>query len=345
MTIDPSILRPRVPRLGTVTTGYGQEATSRAGNAYSRPTRSDTLVFHTNDREVAEMVAATLGGRISEDSPTWEFDVITARREVEVRVLVAGFRQALESWRAAQCARRCDGVTMSLLDGRPVSGQPCLCNEEMADGQERECAPHTTLPVLVDLDVPRLGVWEVKSTSWGTASAIAGTLNTLAMMGVTAPMVPAVLSMVDRTLRDASNQVREVTDLHLTIAAGFDQLEALGSVTQRGLPVGPAELEAPEDEPAPEPLSEDDARRSELGERLALLRREVARLEMRQAVASDWEQMFPGRERPSDLTVDELAEWVRLVEAHVADAAHPPADSGPEAAQPPLPDEPATASA
>jgi len=335
MPIDPNVLRPRVPRLGTITTGYGVEATSRAGNAYSRPTKSDTLVFHTNDEEAARAVAAALGGRISEDSTTWGFDVITDARSVKVEVLPAGFRQSLESWRAGQCARRCDGVTMSLLDGKPTS-QPCLCEEEMARGMERECDPHTSLPVLVELAVPRLGVWEVKSTAWGTASNLSGSLDTLRMMGVTAARVPAILSMVDRTVRDANDDVWEVTELHLMLAARLDELSALTGATQ------PAAVgQAPQAAQAALPSvteSNSDVREG-LVKRLAHLRAEALELTIRDQLAADWQQMFPDRERPSDLSVEELAEWVRLVDATVADAAQRKADTPPEPEQPALTDD------
>lgn len=331
MPIDPNVLRPRVPRLGTITTGYGVEAMSRAGNAYSQPTKSETLVFHTNDEEAAHAVVAALGGHISEDSPTWKFDVITATREAKVEVLVAGFRQSLESWRAGQCARRCDGVTMSLLDGK-ATNRTCLCEEEMAAGQERLCDPHTTLPVLVELSVPRLGVWEVKSTSWGTASNLSGALQTLQMMGVQAARVPAVLSMVDRTVRDAQNQVRDITELQVMLAARLEQLEALtGATTPAAVGAGAASLPAGEPEP-----DTDGAHREALVGRLAHLRAEALELDIRDQLAADWQQMFPDRERPSDLSVEELAEWVRLVDATVTDAAQKVAE---QPAQPALPED------
>lgn len=336
MTIHPSVLRPRIPRLGTITTGYGVEATSRAGSSYSRPTKSDTLVFHTNDEEAANAVAAALGGRISEDSPTWQFDVITGVRSAKVEVLVAGFRQSLESWRAGQCARRCDGVTMSVLDGKPTS-QPCLCEQEMARGAERQCDPHTTLPVLVELNVDRLGVWEVKSTSWGTASNIAGALDTLRMMGVTAVRVPAILSMADRKVRDASDDVWEVTELHLTLAARMEELATLTGATR------PAEVDGAPKAALPAAAtpenSEDDEARNELLANLTALRRMALDYDLRTTLASDWKQMFPDRSRPSELTNDELEQWVRLVHATVTDAAQAAQEQAAEPEQPPLPND------
>jgi hypothetical protein len=239
--IDPEILAPRIPRLGTITTGYGVEATSQRGKSYSRPTRADAFVFHTNDPEVANAVQVALGGDLSTDSPTWEYDVVTEARRLEVDLLPAGIGQNLEQWRAAQVARRCDGVTMSTLDGQRTS-QPCLCAVEMAQGRERACDPHTRMPLLVELDLDRFGVWEVKSTAWGTARNVAGVRAALTMAGVTSGRVPAIVTMVDREVRDAQNQVHTVAEIEVAIASSISSLASLASGTPAlvGTPRRPA---------------------------------------------------------------------------------------------------------
>ena len=206
--IDDEILAGRLPRLGSITTGRGVETTSKAGHQYAQPTRSETLVLHTDDGEIANAVQMRLGGDIRTESPNWQYDVVTDTRDVELMVLPAGWRQALEKWKAAQVERRCDGVQTSVLDGRPVQS-PCLCEQEMARGQERACTPHTILPALLELDVERFGVWEIRSTGWGSASNLKGAMRALAMVGITSGSVPARLSMVDRITRDHDDRVRE----------------------------------------------------------------------------------------------------------------------------------------
>jgi hypothetical protein len=318
--IHPDILRPRVPRLGTVTTGYGVEATSRRGGTYSKPTRSDTLVFHTNDEEVAEAVRAAYGGHISKHSPTWEFDVITDQRSIAVTALATGFRQALEDWRAAECLRRCDGVTMSTVEGKP-NVRPCMCNLEMERGEERRCTPTTILPVLLEaVKADRLGIWELRSNSWGTAAAFAGTLQALQMTGVSAPSFPAIVQMVDRTVRDVSGELREVVELQLTVAASHHQLAELASRASE-LPAGPAELEDPRDL----------EHRAALMDSWANVQRRAHQAGLRDRLADDWRTMFGSGKRFEDLTVGELEAWVELADATVADAESPQEPAEPPA--------------
>lgn len=307
--IDDSVLNSRIPRLGTITVGRGVEATSRKGATYSRPTKASTLVFHTNDPEVANAVQVAYGGDVLRDSPTWDYDVVTDTREAEVLLLAGGFRQALELWKAAQCERRCDGVRMQTHNGRP-SSEACLCEQEIARGQERACRPTTIVPCIVELGVERLGVWEVRSNSWGTASAMAGTMKALAMVGAGDSSVPARIAMVDRTTRDASGQVRDVVELHATIARSHHQLAALAGQA--------ASLDAP---PLHELPEGDDGRRLDLMERWADLQGRAHRLGLRQRLVEDWRAMFGGQHTEMDtLSPDELAGWVDLVDATVQDA-------------------------
>ncbi|MFN2346097.1 MAG: hypothetical protein ABR616_10325 [Dermatophilaceae bacterium] len=337
--IDDDVLAARIPRLGTITTGYGQEATARSGSTYSRPTRSKTLVFHTNDPEIANAVQMLLGGDLSTDSTTWEYDVVTDARQVDVTILASGFRQALELWRAAECVRRCDGVTMSTENGRPVS-KPCVCDREIADGSERACSPSTILPALIDLDVERFGVWEIRSSSWGTAAAIKGTIRALAMVGVGTGSVPARLAMVDRTVRDGEGKVHDVVELHLTIAQSQETLSMLAGSTASTVGL-----------PAPASLPSGDERvRLDLLTRWTDLHARANRAKARDALAKAWRRRHGPGKTVEDLALDDLATWVDAVavvvseyeDASDVDADAPlPADDRPAAAPPP--DEPADA--
>lgn len=213
--IDDSVLEGRIPRLGTITVGHGVEATSRHGKTYARPTKSETLVLHTNDPELANAAQVTFGGDIATDSPHWDYDVITDETSIPATLFGPGFRQNLEHWRVAECVRRCDGVKMSTQDGRPAS-RSCLCAVEIAAGQERLCKPHTSLPVLLNLGVERLGVWEIRSTAWGTARQIKGAIQMLAVAGINGPVTGNV-SMHTRNVRDTKGKVWEVAEIQVTI--------------------------------------------------------------------------------------------------------------------------------
>ena len=301
--IDDSVLNARIPRLGTITVGRG---TTRGKGV--QPHRATTLVFHTNDPELANACQVTYGGDILRDSPTWEYDVVSDVREVHALMLAPGFRQHLELWRAAECLRRCDGVKMSTKDGRPAN-EPCACEPEIARGQERACRPSTVLPLILDLDVERLGVWELRSTSWGTASAISGTMRALSMVGAADKSVPAVVSMVDRTTRDATGQVRDVIELHATIAKSHASLASLAGQA--------AALDGP---PTHELPAGDEADRLELMQSWADYQGRAHRLGLRDQLVEDWRSMFGGGRDFDDLHVEELRGWVELVKGTVADA-------------------------
>lgn len=295
--IDDDVLAGRPPTLGTITTGYGQAAESQAGATYSRPTRSDTLVFHTNDRDVAAAVYDRYGGEVRQDSPHWEHDVVTAVREVDLQILPAGWRQALVLYRTADCVRKCDGVTMTILQGQRVS-QPCMCEGEMARGAERQCDPSTVLPALIDdLDVERFGFWEIRSTGWGSARNLKGAVVSLAMIGIRDGRVPARLSMVDRKVRDPDDRVREVVDLSLTISASLDTLASVAP----GLGAG-------DDTPPAIEVSRD-----RLLEDWSGLQAEAHARGLTDTLADRFAERYPEGGAPvADLPLGELAAWVEI---------------------------------
>lgn len=318
--INDDVMPGRIPRLGTVTTGRGTEATSKRGATYSQPTRSRTLVFHTNDGEVADSVQRRLGGSVHTDSPTWGYDVETDSRTVDVQVYPAGFRQALELWRAGECLRRCDGVTMS----RPA-GQACACAAEIEQGQDRACAPSTILPVLVDLPVDRLGLWEVRSSSWGTAANMKGTIRVLAMLGVATEAVPCRLEMVDRTVRDPQGEARDVVEFALTITQSHANLAALTS----GDP-GRDEIPASVD-------------RQAAAEEWEQLRPRITELGLRDVLAERWRTVHGSGTTFADLSDEAFREWVNEVADLVSEQEEPAGDpeavgDGQGPAEPALPE-------
>lgn len=307
MPIDPSVVAPRVPRLGTITVGRGKTASSQAGREYSQPRREDTLVFHTNDGEVANAVQMLFGGDVFTESPTWGFDVVTDATQMTVRTLTSLFRQDLCAYSRSQTLRRCDGVRMSMIEGRPASAD-CLCVGEMAAGKDRTCSPYTNMPVLIDLDVDRAGTWEVKSTSWGTAANIAGTMRLLLATGLTGE-VPAILEMRKRVVKDAKGETHEVPELHLTPAVS---LAALTGDSRPALDSGAAD----DDEP---PMSaEDDRALAVLNEIWESLLERAGRLDILPAVREWWRTRHGGRP-PEQLGLADMRTAVEEVRAIVDD--------------------------
>lgn len=318
--IDDAVLHARIPRLGTITTGRGVERQSQRGATYAQPRKASTLVFHTDDELVARAVAQRFGGTMLDESPTWAYDVETDHRSIEALAIPAGFRQALELWRAAECVRRCDGVTMSTYDGKPTS-RTCLCAEELAQGRDRACTPSTVLPLIIELDVERFGVWELRSNAWGTASSIKGTMHALAMVGATQGSVPVVVSMVDRKVRDAQGDVHGVVELAVAIARSHASLADLAGRAH--------ELDAPPVIELPE--GETDAgTRLDLMSEWADLQGRAHRAGLREQLAGEWRAMFgeSGKASFDDLDLAELEAWVRVVRGEVAEAERPEPVSG-----------------
>lgn len=234
--IRDEVVYARVPRLGTITTGYGQERQARSGATVPQPIRSDTLVFHTQDASLAEAAHATYGGRIVTDSPSWAFDVVTEVREIDATLVRVLFRQALEHWKRGECARRCDGVETSTIDGRP-NVRPCVCSAEIARGADRLCKPHTIMPVLLNLPAERFGVWEVRTAGWRSASALKGTLAVVKMLG-DPPLVPVVVRMDTGQGRTAQGKVVDVTEITAVVAQSPPDLAQLAAAARPELPGG-----------------------------------------------------------------------------------------------------------
>lgn len=344
--IADDVLRASIPRLGTVTVGRGVLRQSQAGNDYSQPTRAKSLVFHTNDDAAADAILSTLGGRHHTDSPNYAHDVeLDPGKTVPVMVLPFGWRQNMEDWRAAECRRRCDGLRMATVDGKPAD-EPCRCQIEMdtMGAQERTCSPHTVLPVLVDLDLARFGVWEVRSTAYGSARRLKGAIQALQMVGVTQAQVPGVLFTETVQTRDSTGKVWDVLELDVRIAADHHALAQLASSA-------PVRALDPPDLPAlgngdqpPEPTGdaraeEDEARaRQALATDLRSLRESADEFGLRDVLAAAWAERHPDAERLGDLDLASLTAWVQYVRSTVDEAeerARAAAAAGPPKPPPP----------
>lgn len=294
--IDPSVIEPRTPRLGTITTGRGVAATSSKGRSYNRPTRTDCFVVHTDVEQAAAAVADRFDGTTMRDSDTWDFDVLVPARTIPVHVLVPQFRQAMELWTAGQCHRRCDGVTASHVRG-VGEGVPCVCDS----GAARECSPTTVMPVLLDLGLPMLGTWEVRSSSYGTAGNLSGTIRMLTSTVRAGAVVPADLSLQDRKVRDSEGRVWDTVEMLLYPTVGLD-----GLAGALDAPAGGRGLPAP------------DRDRDVLMARWSRLLESVDDV-TRGRLQAAWRSQGHGATQVGDLDIPDLLAWVeqadRLVHA------------------------------
>lgn len=245
--IAQEFLRQRMPQLGTITVGYGTEATSKKGLTYSQPHRVDTFVFHTDDAAVARAVLDLLGGRISEQSPSWAFDVITDADCLRVEALHQQFDQAMKSYKGGVLQRACDSEWMSVVDGRR-DGRSCLCVEENGGDRtaERACNPYTSLSVLLpELDADRFGVFTLKSNSLRTAANLSGWWRLVAAAGGAVAPIPVLLRTEEARMVDRDGTARNVVQITAVPAVS---LAALRQGAYAALPgQRPPALQAPED--------------------------------------------------------------------------------------------------
>lgn len=122
------------------------------------------------------------------------------------------YSQYYEHWNPGGCLRRCDGET------ELISGKPCMC-----DSDSRECVVTTRLSVMLP-HLAGVGTWGVVTHGWTAAVTLPGTLELLSMMAGENRLVPAILRIEERTVRQPGKAAKKfvvpVIDLpNLTTAA------------------------------------------------------------------------------------------------------------------------------
>lgn len=298
--IDDAIMPARLTTIGTITVGTTNER--------GHPQRSSTFVFHTDDDKAAKAVQGTYGGTVVTEQGNWQYDVVTDVTEFNAGAIPAGFRQWMEQWATAKCLRRCTGTRMVTRDGKPTD-EPCLCAAEGKSPGE-VCSPSTAIPLVVDLPrLPRLSLWDLKSTAFGSARNLKDAYTTMQVMvadpGVT---IPVVVRAVGTKVRDRDGKVWDTTEMSLTVAAGTQTLAQIGTA----------------DEPQALDSGDDPERRA----RAALID-EFGRLIDRakhagvyDQVRADWDAFRDDADDPDPAALDSerLGRWVDLVRSTVEDA-------------------------
>lgn len=154
-------LQKRARELGRIRIGQQVEGTTRDGKAYTRPAKLDTFRLTSASKPLLEKVAELYGGDVQAwtpkgGSPQWE--VVTKSARIPILVPPQPVTQWLETWSAAGCIHRCDGVTNVLTDE--------LCDPE--DKAHLDARPTTRLNVVLR-DVEGVGVWRLESHGWNAA--------------------------------------------------------------------------------------------------------------------------------------------------------------------------------
>lgn len=169
-------LQRRMRQLGEIRIGHVVAGTSKAGKAYTRPSKLNHFRFTSPSREILASVAELYGGEVKPWTPAnggpSEFEVYSTVNRLPVLIPP---RDAVSQWyelyAGSKCQRRCDGVTEHKRD------RPCLC-----DPDERECKITTRVNVMLR-DVPALGQWLLVTKGYYAATELPPAAELLAQAG------------------------------------------------------------------------------------------------------------------------------------------------------------------
>lgn len=213
----------------------GQQLTARNGR--KRPSKLETFRFTSRDRRVIEAAADLYGGDVaawSAPDGVEQWEVVTKAAELAVLVppTEMAWSQWLETWSAAGCTKRCDGVRDVLRD------VACDC-----DPDARECKITTRLSLLVP-DLPGTGLWRFESHGYYAGTELAGVVELLQAAAARGSILPARLRLDQRSVKRLDDKGKPVTmrfvvpalDVDINLAAlvahqpAQDGLSALPSV-------------------------------------------------------------------------------------------------------------------
>ena len=184
------------------------------------PRKLSTWRLTSPQANVIEQAASLWGGQIQPwDGPNGaEWEVVTNTNTLTV-IIPSGqsISQHYETWTAAGCTARCDGVTELLTD------TPCHCDP---DPELRECKPTTRFNVLLP-DLSDIGQWRLDTRGWWAATELGGLAELLSMAEV--GYIRARLRLEQREVRRPGKPVRKFAVPVVEMDANLGRvLEALG---------------------------------------------------------------------------------------------------------------------
>jgi hypothetical protein len=188
------------------------------------PQRLATWRLTSPDRRLLNAAADVWGGEVGEwtDAPTEgdQWELITEANELQVYVppqdLDAG--QWFELWTRGGVQRRCNGSV------ELISGQACLC-----DPADRACTLTTHLAVVLP-QLPDVGVWRVRTSSWNAAAELPSSLALLQRIHEAGALPIALLGIEART------KVREGKTTHFTVPV-LRYPDTIAAAEAAGIPV------------------------------------------------------------------------------------------------------------
>jgi len=163
--------------------------------AKGAPVRLGTWRFTSPDRRLLDAAAQAFGGEVQKwgSAPTegdqWELESEAAELRVYVPPQDLASSMFYELWSRGGVRRRCDGETEYL------AGVDCICNRE----GKRTCSITTHLAVMLP-QLPDVGVWRVRTSSWNAAAEIPSTVDLLQRIHDEGALPLAILGIESRTV-------------------------------------------------------------------------------------------------------------------------------------------------
>lgn len=199
-------LQKRARELGRIRIGHQVTGTSKTGKTYTRPEKLDRFRLTSASQALLEKVAALYGGNVTEWTPrggTQQWEVLTDTRRIPILVPPQPVSQWLETWSAAGCVHRCDGVTNAL------TGDPC----DPEDPQHKEARPTTRLNVVLR-DVEGIGVWRLESHGWNAAIELPNAADFLSQAG---GYIEGHLALEARTSKGENPRTGKIETRHFMV--------------------------------------------------------------------------------------------------------------------------------
>lgn len=229
-------LQRRLAEVGRIR--IGQQVPT--GNGKTRPEKLSTFRLTSADRLRIDQAAELYGGTPAQwQAPAgaqWEIVTDADALHVIVPPSDMAFSQSYELWAASGCQRRCDGRTEAIAQA------PCMC-----DPEQRECAIHTRLSVLLR-DLPGLGVWRIDTSGYYAAVELQGAVEVIQLAAGRGQMLPARLRLDQRSVKrqnekTGKNETRRfaVPVLDVEVSAG-QLLAGSNGAAQLDTGSGPAAL-------------------------------------------------------------------------------------------------------
>src|SRR4029077_13106486 len=163
--------------------------------AKGAPQRLGTWGFTSPDRRLLDAAAAAFGGEVGvwAGAPTEgdQYELVSEAAGLRVYVPPQDLASSMyyELWSRGGVKRRCDGETEYL------SGRDCICAR---DGK-RTCSITTHLAVMLP-QLPDVGVWRVRTSSWNAAAEIPSTVDLLQRIHDEGALPLAILGIESRTV-------------------------------------------------------------------------------------------------------------------------------------------------